>query len=384
VQNNSGRNRLIWPPHIICLLAYLSFAAASFLWSFNPAVSFTRFAQQAMVVTSIVLPAMLAARTADVMRCLFLCFALALILNVFFVLDGSVDIVNCSSVNFCYQGYFGGKNYLGECAAVAFLLSLNEIVYRGWRRALGVIVGVLAIGLVFLSDSKTAFGLIIISPLLAQLTLTIRKVTRISPAIILLSIPFCYAVVSVVLNVDIMDRVAYVLYHDSTLTGRTIIWDFAQHEIEQRPLLGWGYQSFWLVPDSPSGQASGWVSLMPNAHNGYYDTMLELGYIGLAFLLVFITAALHAIGRLADRDPARARLLLSLALFFIMWNYFESLWMRGFEFLWVVFLVVAAEIGRYWQPLPVRRVRYRSRTLRPESSGTSPGARLPQPDIGLP
>jgi exopolysaccharide production protein ExoQ len=273
VQNNSRRDKLTWPPHIICLLAYLSFAGASFLWSFDPAVSFTRFAQQAMVVTSIVLPATLAARTTDIMRGLFLCFVFALILNVFFVLDGSVDIINCSSMNFCYKGYFDGKNYLGECAAVAFLLSLHEIVHPGWRRVLGIIVAAIALALVFLSDSKTAFGLIIISPLLAQLTLTIRRMTRVSPAIILLSIPFCYAVVSTVLQVDIMDRVAYMLYHDSTLTGRTIIWDFAQYEIGQRPLLGWGYQSFWLVPGSPSSEASGWVRLMPNAHNGYYDTM---------------------------------------------------------------------------------------------------------------
>jgi exopolysaccharide production protein ExoQ len=39
--------------------------------------------------------------------------------------------------------------------------------------------------------------------------------------------------------------------------------------------------------------------------------------------------------------------VLSLALYVIFWNYLESLWMRGFEFLWVVFLVVAADISRY-------------------------------------
>jgi hypothetical protein len=56
--------------------------------------------------------------------------------------------------------------------------------------------------------------------------------------------------------------------------------------------LGWGYQSFWLVgPDAPSiVEAPGWVKLMPNAHNGYYDTMLEMGYIGYALLLTFIIA----------------------------------------------------------------------------------------------
>jgi exopolysaccharide production protein ExoQ len=355
VQNSSRRTKLTRPPHIICLLAYLAFAGASVLWAFSPAISLVRFVQQAMIVTSIVLPAMWATREADMMRGLFLCFTFAVILNGFFVLDGSVDTVNCSIASFCYQGYFEGKNYLGECAAVACLLSLHEIVYRGWRRALGIIVLASAIVLIFLSDSKTALGLIIVSPLLARLTLTVRKLTRISPAIVLLSIPFCYVIVSRVTHVDLIDRMAYYLYHDATLTGRTIIWGFVQYEIQLRPLLGWGYQSFWLVPGSPSSAAPGWVKMMPNAHNGYYDTELEMGYVGLAFLYVFITATLHAVGRVADRDPARARLLLSLALFFIMWNYFESLWMRGFEFLWIVFLITAAEIGRYWQPSPLRR-----------------------------
>jgi exopolysaccharide production protein ExoQ len=362
VQHRSRFGRLMWPPHIICLLAYLAFAGASVLWAFSPLSSFTRFIQQAMILTSIVLPAMLASRTADMMRGLFLCFALALILNIFFIFDGAVDTVNCKATNFCYQGYFGGKNYLGECAAVTFLLSLHEIIHRGWRRALGIIVLVIAVVLVFLSDSKTALGLIIISPFLAQLTLTVRKITRVSPAIILLSLPFLYTMLSKVSHVDLMDRMAYMLYHDSTLTGRTIIWDFVQYEISRRPLLGWGYQSFWLVPGSLSSQAQGWVGLMPNAHNGYYDTTLEMGYVGLALLYVFIIATLHGIGRVADCDPARARYLLSLVLFFIMWNYFESLWMRGFEFLWVAFVIVAAEIGRYWQLLPMRRAASGSRT----------------------
>jgi len=339
-----------------------------------------------MIVTSIVLPAMLAPRTADMMRGLFRCFAFASILNVFFVLDGSATIVRYGSmlVNIGSPGYFLGKNYLGECAGVAFLLSIHEMFYPGRRRALGIIVIVIATLLVFLSDSKTALGLTFISPFLAGVTLIARKVTRISPAIILLSIPLCYAVLSSVSNFN-MNRVSYMLYGDSTFTGRTIIWDFAQHEIERRPLLGWGYQSFWLVgPDAPSiVEAPGWVKMMPNAHNGYYDTMLEMGYVGLAFLVAFIFATLHAIGRVADRDPARAWLVLSLAIFIILFNYFESLWMRGFEFLWVVLVILAAEIGRYWRPFPLTRATYGSRSPRPGSPGPSPGAHRPRLRIRL-
>ena len=383
-RNPARLGRFGFPPHIISLLAYLALAGASVIWAFSPPNSLVRFIQQTMIVTSIVLPAMLAAPTADMMRSLFLCFAFALILNIFFVLGGSATIATYGSshgtilVNIGYQGYFDGKNYLGECSAIALLLSLHEAVCRGWRRAVGIIFVVIAILLVYLSDSKTALGLALVSPLLARVTLIVRRITCLSLAIILSIIPLCYVILSNVSNFNV-DRISYMLYGDSTLTGRTVIWDFAQHEIERKPLVGWGYQSFWLVPGSPSGEAPGWVKMMPNAHNGYYDTMLEMGYVGLSCLVVFIIATLHAVGRVADRDPARARLVLSVALFIIMYNFLESLWMRGFEFLWVVFLIVVAEIARYWRPYPIGRAAYRSRGPRTDPFRRSAGLKSSAP-----
>src|ERR1700730_4808990 len=369
-------SRLTLPPNITCLLAYLAFAGASVLWAFRPELSFIRFVQQVMILTSIVLPAMLAVRTADIMRGLFLCFALAAILNIFFILDNPPSIVKMLGG---YEGYFMGKNALGGFSAIACVLALHEMHYPGLRRALGIVVLIIAILLLFLSNSKTAFGLALFVPFLARLTLITGKIMRVSPAIVLLSILVCCAVLSGVSGFN-SNRLSYILYGDPTFTGRTIIWDFANYEIARRPLLGWGYQSFWLVgPDAPSiVDAPGWVKRMPQAHNGYYDTMLEMGYVGFALLLIFIIATLHAIGRVADRDPARAWLVLSLALFIIIYNGLESTWMRGFEFLWVVFAIVAAEIGRYWQPFGLTRAAYGSRTARPGSWSLT---RLPRPVI---
>jgi len=368
-------SRLTLPPNITCLLAYLAFAGASVLWAFRPELSFIRFTQQVMILTSIVLPAMLAVRTADMMRGLFLCFALAAVLNIFFILDNPPSIVKMQGG---YQGYFGGKNALGEFSAIACLLALHETLYSGLRRALGIVVIVIATLLLLLSDSKTAFGLTLFVPLLARLTLITGKIMRISPAIVLLSILVCCAVLSAVSGFN-SNRLSYILYGDPTFTGRTIIWDFANYEIARRPLLGWGYQSFWLVgPDAPSiVDAPGWVKRMPQAHNGYYDTMLEMGYVGLALLLIFIVATLHAIGRVADRDPARARLVLSLALLIILYNFLESTWMRSSEILWVVFVIVAAEIGRYRQPFPPTRTAYGPTPPKLASPGLSRGALRP-------
>src|SRR5262249_22056641 len=148
---------------------------------------------------------------------------------IFFVLNQSPSVVPPG-----YPGYFASKNYLGEFAAVTLLLSLHEILYPGLRRALGIIIVLAAISLVLLSQSKTAFALALLCPLLAGIMLIIRRVTGISLATILLFIPFCYAVLSSVTGFN-MNRVSYILYGDPTFTGRTIIWDFANSEIARRP-----------------------------------------------------------------------------------------------------------------------------------------------------
>jgi len=332
-----------------------------------------------MIVTCIILPALLAAPSSDILRGLFLwCFAPAAILNVAFVLENSPSIVAALKG---HPGYFMGKNYLGEFAAIPFLLALHEMLYSGRRRVFGIVILLVSVWLLFWANSKTAFGLALLVPLVAGLTLLIRRITRLSPAIILLSVPIFFMVLSSVSNFG-LPRLSYMLYGDSSLTGRTVIWDFANTEIARRPLLGWGYQSFWLAgPDAPSvTDARGWVKQMPDGHSGYVDTKLELGYVGFALLIGFIFATLHGVGRMADRAPARAWIVLSLVLYVIVYNFLESLWMRGYEFLWVMFLILAAEIGRYWRPISLKRATRGWRRL----GGPSPlpGASA-QPRVGL-
>jgi exopolysaccharide production protein ExoQ len=350
VRNHSRLVR--WPPHIICLLALLAFCGASVLWAFKPGFAFTRFIAQVMIITSTVLPVMLADRTADVMRGVFLCFALASTLNVFFVLNQSPMLYEDGSM-IGYPGYFSFKGILGECAAITFLLSLHEIFYPGLRRVVGFIVAAIAIWLIFPSYSKGSLGIAIIAPSLAALALIAAKKMRVSPAIVLLSIPLCFEVLSVALG-DLINRLSWHLYGNYTLSGRIFIWDFVRSEFERRPLLGWGFGSFWQVgPDGPSlVDNPGWIGALPSGHNGYLDMKLELGYVGYAFLIIFIVATVHALGRVAERDPTRAWLLLSLGLFIIITNTLESVWMRGAEPLWLVFLILVAEIGRYWGPFP--------------------------------
>jgi O-antigen ligase len=370
VVNRSYVDKRRLPPNIICLLMYLAFAGASVLWAFKPEASFIRFTQQAMILTSIILPAMLAVRTADVMRSLFLCFAFGLILNVLFI-PGSEQI-DSRGLSQGLRGYFTDKNALGRFAAIAFLLGLHEMLYRGLRRALGIIIVVIATILLELSHSKTSLAFAIFAPFLAGITLIAGKKMRISPAIVLWSIAFCCAALSKLSGFN-MYRLSEILYGDPSFSLRTFIWDFVSWEIERRPFLGWGFQSFWYVGfDAPSVvDAPGFVKTMPSAHNGYYDTMLQMGYVGLTLLVIFITATLHGIGRVADRDPVRAWLMLSLVIFAIFYNFLETSWMSGGELVWLMFTVVAAETGRCWRLYQPTRATYGLKSSRPASPGLS-------------
>jgi exopolysaccharide production protein ExoQ len=373
-------SRLTLPPNIVCLFGHLALAGISILWAFKAEFSSVRFAQQAMIIISIVLPILLASRTADVMHGMFLCFAFALIVNVYAVLNQEPMDIGIGTPRLCYSGIYTFKGILGECAAIALLFSLHEILYSGWRRIFGVIVIGIALYLVVMSDSQGSLGFAVLAPLVAGVTLFTSKRMRASPAIVLGSIPVIWVVLSS-LTGGLVGRISWYLYGNYTLSGRTFIWDFANLEIARRPLLGWGYQSFWLVgPDAPSiVDAPGWIKEMPSSHSGYLDTMVDMGYLGLVSLLIFLFATLHAIGRVVEREPGRGWVLLTIALYIIVTNFIETGWMHGVDMLWLIFLIVAAETGRYWKPFPVGA----SEPLRkdPIIAGRRPGiARAPGSD----
>ena len=374
LQNHLRLRRVHWSPHVLLLFAYLSLAGASVLWAFNPELSLIRFARQALIVVAIVFPAFLAYQRPDLLRGAFLCFALGTLLNTVVIFQNTTEQVMFYNG---YPGYFYGKNYLGQFTAIALILAFHEVFHPGLRRAFGLATALVAALLLYWSNSKTAFGLALLVPTLSGFFLLMARWWRISPALIFLAIPVGYIVLATVTGIT-FNRLSYIVYGDPTFTGRTTIWAFADYEIARKPLLGWGYQSFWLVgSNAPSVvDAPGWVKMMPNAHNGYRDILLETGYVGLTIALCFIFATIHAIGRLVQRDFTRAWALLSLALFAITVNFLESLWFRGYEFLWVVFLIVVAETVRTPRraaatpQVPVLPERYRLSAFRNKSSAT--------------
>jgi exopolysaccharide production protein ExoQ len=106
-----------------------------------------------------------------------------------------------------------------------------------------------------------------------------------------------------------------------TLTGRTEIWhDLLQVNIN--PILGSGYESFWLGEHIQPSFWPGW-SFVPNeAHNAYLDTYLNLGLAGLFLLLGWFLVIYRKARRdLVDGlDWGRLRLAFLVASLFYGWT----------------------------------------------------------------
>lgn len=83
-----------------------------------------------------------------------------------------------------------------------------------------------------------------------------------------------------------LKTVTEVLGRDDTLTGRTFLWADVL-SVPINPLIGTGFKSFWLGPRLHRlSELYYWQPVQ--AHNGYLETYLNLGWIGVCLLIGMI------------------------------------------------------------------------------------------------
>jgi exopolysaccharide production protein ExoQ len=168
--------------------------------------------------------------------------------------------------------------------------------------------------------------------------------TRLTPAYIVAAV----VIASMFVNNPI-ERLGYRLYGDATLTGRTGIWGFIEYQISQKRWFGWGFHSYYFVPNSPHSAAPGYIRDMPSSHSGYMELRLETGRIGYWIFLVFIYSSLHLLEHVRRKDPVRAWCFLSFELLAILINLLDSHWLTLTPS-WLLYLIVVAESVRYSYP----------------------------------
>ena len=323
---------------ISSLIAYLLFAAASVTWAYNPELSFNRMLLQVLVFIVVVVPYALPIRTKHTMQGIHICYTIALAVSAVYVLTTPPSPIG-------HPGYFTHKQDLGLLGAIGIILSSHEILHRGSRRIVGLISMALGIWLVFESQSKSTLALSLMAIPGSWLILVVCKKTRLTPAYIVAAF-----VVATMFVSNPIERIGYRLYGDATLTGRTGIWGFIEYQISHKPWLGWGFHSYYFVPNSPHESAPGYIREMPSSHSGYLELRLETGRIGYWIFMVFIYASLHLLEYVRRKDPVRAWGFLSIQLFAVMINLLDSNWLVLTHF-WLLYLIVVAESVHYAWPM---------------------------------
>jgi len=231
-----------------------------------------------------------------------------------------------------YLGIHASKNALADASSVLIIASLAVLVDRRlsmrWRLpalaamflgAVLLVMGQSSGALVSTMAVILVFGVII---LLQRLTPYMRLVT-IALAVVL------GAAIAMLLS-SLSDELARLFLDvtgkDITLTGRTDLWAVAFGQIAERPLLGVGFQAFW-VPGQPLAEQL-WADFGIagrsgfNFHNTLISNAVEIGILATAAqALIFIAAAWACLGW-AIRSPSAASVFFALfmvRLFMLMW-----------------------------------------------------------------
>lgn len=150
---------------------------------------------------------------------------------------------------------------------------------------------------------------------------------------------------------------------DTTLTGRTALWQMMSHEIARHPWLGIGYGSFWLGLEGQSVSIVRFFSWLPGqAHNGYIDVTNEIGFVGLGLLIATLLVHLSNLRRLY-RAGEELHAVFHFALFVaaLMLNFSESSLLRTTHIWWIILTISIVEVH-------ARQPR-RTYTLRPALAG---------------
>jgi O-antigen ligase len=99
-----------------------------------------------------------------------------------------------------------------------------------------------------------------------------------------------------VLFLDIGSELMGTIGRDPTLTGRSGVWTMVT-SLAGNPLVGTGFESFWLGKRLEAMWEKHWWQ--PNqAHNGYIETYINLGFLGLFFLCGIILSSFRNIRRI--------------------------------------------------------------------------------------
>lgn len=104
----------------------------------------------------------------------------------------------------------------------------------------------------------------------------------------------------------------HILGRGDTLTGRTTIWNTLLPYAQKHIIFGYGFGGFWTT--------SLREAIASHAHNGYLDTILNLGIIGLILFIVFMVKNAQLSARLIDDERNSYLLFVAIIFMYLVHN----------------------------------------------------------------
>jgi exopolysaccharide production protein ExoQ len=247
-----------------------------------------------------------------------------------------------------YTGVSFSKNGLGyDCLlfGLAALWCLYEALQlpKGTQRTRQVAIHgtilLMVFWLLYKADSATSLVCFMLGSMLIIVLSLGRRLALVH--FLGVAIPLGAFLVFVVFDLD--NYAASALGRDASLTGRTELWAEVLR-IHGAPVLGVGFESFWLGPRAQYLWDKYWWH--PNqAHNGYLETYLTLGGIGVSLLGALLVSGYAHIVQTFRRDPSVATFMFALFVATIVYNFTEAAF-KGIHPLWVAFILCVMSIPK--------------------------------------
>jgi len=325
------RRRLNWSELLktnVWICPYFFFCTLSILWSDDPFVSFKRWIKLLGVI-SIALVILTEERPYE---------ALGLILRriAYLLLPLSILFIKYYPQLGRAYSYAGGlmntgvtfqKNSLGLlCLITGIYFCWNLIFYRregneSLSRPINYIFLLIMGWLLYMSHSatsQTCLAVAICIFLISRLPAMVQKPSRnVITGVALLSF---FGILESLF--DIKDIMLTMLGRRPDLTNRVPIWEELLTMVKD-PLFGAGYENFWYGERMQQMWDKLGTSIV-NSHNGYLDTYLNLGIIGLALALITIIAGVRNAAKHLNHEYAYAILRISIIVVFVLYNWTES------------------------------------------------------------
>ncbi|MBP2312545.1 O-antigen ligase family protein [Azospirillum soli] len=350
------------------VVALLVWFMASALWASHPELTVRRALAYWMFYVAAVAVAATMPSLQAFQKSLFACFALIAAANA-----GSVLLVPGLAINELGAiGISDNKNTAGSMALMSIVVltfSLG-VLRRAPSIALAALLLIASWWFLVQTNSKTSLGLAMLltvalpGPLWALNRIESARLALPLMALLGLSLGVLYLGV---LGIDFED-LQLLVFGDLTFTGRTFIWDALVREIADRPLLGYGFGSFWDIgqPLNPIKSASPYeffllANLINTAHSGYLDVLLQTGVVGLLLAVAALLRGLRLsvlliLPQKSLRDAFVVMGMVGLLVACALNNFLESILFRAGDAIGYLAVVVLLHAERWSLALEDRRV----------------------------